>query len=90
MPDIPQFIAAGVKCTLGTDSLASNDSLSIWEEILTIREHFPQISLTQLIEWACINGAEFLGIDQDYGSFETGKKIAANWIKGSELTSLEF
>ncbi|MBL4708515.1 MAG: amidohydrolase family protein [Flavobacteriales bacterium] len=88
LPNILQFIEAGVKCTLGTDSLASNDSLSIWEEIATIQEHYPDIVLETLLEWATINGAQFLGIEKDYGSFEVGKRAAVNWINGGGLTPL--
>lgn len=88
LPNILQFLEKGVKCTLGTDSLASNDTLSIWEEIQTIISHFPQIPLEVLIKWATLNGAEFLGIDKDFGSFEVGKKAKVNWIKDNQLISL--
>ena len=90
LPNIPQFIEKGVKCTLGTDSLASNDTLSIWEEIQTIQHHFPKIPLETLIKWGSLNGAEFLGIESEFGSFEQGKTAAINWIKGNKLIFLEF
>ncbi|MDC0004977.1 amidohydrolase family protein, partial [bacterium] len=76
------------KCTLGTDSLASNDTLSIWEEIQTIQRAFPEISMETLIKWGTLNGAEFLGIEKELGSFEHGKRAEINWIKGEELISL--
>ncbi len=88
LPNIPQFIEQAVKCTLGTDSLSSNDTLSIWEEIQTIENHFPQIPMETLIQWGTLNGAEFLGIQKDYGSIEKGKKAQINWIKENKLTSL--
>ena len=88
LPEIPTFLQQKVKCTLGTDSLASNDSLSIWEEIQTIQMHFPEIQLEQLIQWGTLNGAEFLGIQKDYGSFEVGKLVKVNWIRNNSLTSL--
>ncbi|HEV7329876.1 MAG TPA: amidohydrolase family protein [Flavisolibacter sp.] len=63
-------------CTivLGTDSLASNWSLSILDEIKTIRRHFPQVPLEELLTWATSNGAKALGMDSFLGSFERGKK----------------
>ncbi len=88
LPNIPQFIEKGVKCTLGTDSLASNDMLSIWEEIQTIQQAYPEISMEILIQWGTLNGAEFLGIEKELGSFEHGKRAEINWIKGKALTSL--
>lgn len=59
---------------IGTDSLASNHQLSIWEEINTLRIHFPHISLSVLLQAATLNGARALGIDGMLGSFEKGKK----------------
>jgi len=62
-------------CTivLGTDSLASNWSLSILDEIKTIQKHFPQIPLEEILGWATLSGAKALGIDKQFGSFEKGK-----------------
>jgi len=88
LPQIDLFFELGVKCTLGTDSLASNNSLSIWEEILSIRKAFPKIPLNTLINWATINGAQFLGIDNQFGSFEVGKKPGVNWIKGNTISPI--
>jgi cytosine/adenosine deaminase-related metal-dependent hydrolase len=84
LPNIPQFIEKGVKCALGTDSLASNDTLSIWEEIKTIKEQFPQIPMATLIQWGTLNGAEFLGIEKKYGSFEKGKFASVNQLVNGE------
>lgn len=64
------------KCTivLGTDSLASNWSLNILDELKTIRKNFPFIPLEEILQWATINGAKALQMDQQLGSFEKGKK----------------
>lgn len=59
---------------LGTDSLASNDQLSIWEEIKTIRKSFPVIELDEMLTWATSNAAKALQMDSLLGSFEKGKK----------------
>jgi cytosine/adenosine deaminase-related metal-dependent hydrolase len=72
LPDVRMFQAAGLKITLGTDSLASNHQLSILKEMQTLQEH-KQIDFVTLLAWATLNGAEFLGVDRQYGSFEVGK-----------------
>jgi cytosine/adenosine deaminase-related metal-dependent hydrolase len=72
LPLIEQFYEKGLKCTIGTDSLASNTSLSILEEIKTIQQ-LVDLPTEILIEWACKNGADFLGFDE-LGTFESGKK----------------
>lgn len=74
LPDIPAFISEGAHITLGTDSLASNRQLSMWEEISTIHRHFPGIPMAIILQWATLNGAQALGISAQYGSLEKGKK----------------
>lgn len=73
LPDYQIFSGVTDRITLGTDSLASNDRLSILDEMLCINEAAPNIPLSTLIQWATKNGAELLGMN-DLGSFEKGKK----------------
>jgi cytosine/adenosine deaminase-related metal-dependent hydrolase len=59
--------------TLGTDSLASNYCLSLLSEMKTISKHFAHIPFAELLQWATLNGARFLGLEQTLGSFDAGK-----------------
>ena len=70
------------KCTIGTDSLASNWSLSILDELKTISKKNTTISLETLLKWATFNGADFLGFDE-LGSIEKGKYPGLNLISGT-------
>lgn len=63
----------GVRIAIGTDSLSSNHILSMAREIECIQSHHPEIPLTEILEWACLNGAIALGKGDIYGSFEVGK-----------------
>lgn len=74
LPDIPILRKAGSRIALGTDSLASNQQLSILEEMKTISKHYPEVGLEELLGWATINGADALGFSAQLGSFEAGKK----------------
>ena len=74
------FINATENIVLGTDSLASNNQLSILEEIKTIRSAFPHISLEKALKWATLNGATALQLQSLMGSFEKGKKPGVNLI----------
>ena len=76
------------KCTIGTDSLASNWSLSVLDELKTITKNSPQIPLETLIKWATFNGAEFLGITNQFGSIEKEKKPGINLIEQVDLDNL--
>ncbi|TKC03524.1 amidohydrolase family protein [Pedobacter cryotolerans] len=73
LPDVDVLKSENVKITLGTDSLASNHQLSILSEMKTLQDH-KNVHFADLLKWATLNGAEFLGIEQQYGSFEVGKK----------------
>ncbi|WP_291911682.1 amidohydrolase family protein [Chitinophaga sp. CB10] len=74
LPDIALLRKMNCNIAIGTDSLASNHQLSVWEEIKTIRAHFPGIPLEELLQWATSNGAAALGISGRYGSFTPGSQ----------------
>lgn len=82
LPKIDLFIDEGFNITLGTDSLASNDKLCILSEMRVLQQHFPALSIGTLLEWATINGARFLGIDDEIGTLEVGKAPGLNLITG--------
>ncbi len=82
LPKINLFLDQGFNITLGTDSLASNNGLSILGEMQTIQEHFPYIDLPTMVKWGTLNGAEFLGIDKTFGSLSPGKTPGLNLITG--------
>jgi aminodeoxyfutalosine deaminase len=85
MPPIELLRNAACKIVLGTDSLASNHTLSILDEIKTIRQHFPQIPLEEMLGWATINGATALGFEEELGSFEKGKKPGILLVSENEF-----
>jgi len=87
LPDVAMFVKNRLNMVLGTDSLASNDQLSVWEEIKLLQSHFPGIELTEMLKWATINGAKALQIDDVYGSFEIGKKPGVVLIEEGKFGS---
>lgn len=84
------FRKNGLKIALGTDSLSSNDTLSIVDEISCIQQHFPHISLDEILTWTCLNGAEALGRDRITGSFEIGKKPGVVLIENIDFSSMKL
>ena len=73
LPNYDLWRKKNLKITIGTDSLASNDSLSIIDEIKMIQKKFPHIPTNELLIWACKNGAEFFNYDE-LGSFKPGSR----------------
>jgi len=90
LPPVSLFQKGNLNICLGTDSLASNHTLSILQEMITLQHHFPGISLHELVKWGCWNGARGLGISDRFGSFEPGKKPGINLITGLDLKSLNL
>jgi aminodeoxyfutalosine deaminase len=82
LPKVELFVDQGFNLTLGTDSLASNTKLCILNEMRILQEKFPSLTTERLIQWATINGAKFLGIDDDKGTIEPGKTPGLNLITG--------
>lgn len=80
LPGFNLFVKQNCNITLGTDSYASNTSLSILEEIKTILKSNSSLTFETALQWATINGAKFLGIENKYGSFQKGKKPGVNLI----------
>lgn len=88
LPDYNLWRKKGLKITVGTDSLASNDSMSILEELKLIQNKFPNIPTHELLSWACKNGAEYFEFDS-LGSFKAGNKpgvVLIEQVDGLRLT----
>jgi len=66
------------KLCIGTDSLASNNTLSILDELLVIQEN-SNYDMNTLLKIACKNGAEALGFEK-LGTFEKEKIPGVNLI----------
>ena len=74
VPPVDQFRKNHCQIVIGTDSLASNWSLSVLDELKTITQRFPSVPLNELLQWATINGAKALQMDDVLGSFDKGKQ----------------
>lgn len=74
LADINEFTKHNCNITIGTDSLASNNKLSVLKELKVIREYFPEINFNEMLVWATLNGAKALGVENSFGSLEQGKK----------------
>ena len=84
LPPIPVMRASGIPICVGTDSLSSNDALNIVDELYCLQQAFPEVPLGELLEWACLNGARFLGKEGVIGSIKKGKKPGIVLIEGIE------
>ncbi len=90
LPPVLLFQKEKMNICLGTDSLASNHTLSILQEMITLQKFFPEITLQELVEWGCWKGAQALGLTDLFGSLEPGKKPGVNLITGVVLQELKL
>jgi cytosine/adenosine deaminase-related metal-dependent hydrolase len=88
MPPVELLRSEKANIVIGTDSYASNWSLSVLDELKTIQQYHPQIPLEEMLGWATLNGARALQMDKHLGSFEKGKKPGVVLIKDFNATLL--
>jgi cytosine/adenosine deaminase-related metal-dependent hydrolase len=85
LPPVMDMVHHQLQICLGTDSLASNQKLSVLDEMITLQHHFPELTFQELIRWATLNGAKALGMDAELGSFEKGKKPGVLLLTGFDF-----
>jgi cytosine/adenosine deaminase-related metal-dependent hydrolase len=73
---LKKILEAGIPVGLGTDSLASSPSLNMWDEMRFALQIHKQdgIKDEDVVRLATIGGARALGLDDDIGTLERGKK----------------
>jgi len=67
-------LARGVRVVLGTDSRASNPDLSLLNEMRFVVKEHDEVALQDVLEMATIRAAESLGLEDDRGSLQVGKR----------------
>ncbi|MCD4742792.1 MAG: amidohydrolase family protein [Desulfobacteraceae bacterium] len=90
LPNLEKMLDIGIKPALGTDSLASCDSLSIFDEMHYIVQNYNNIKPSILIAIATQYGADALGIGDHTGSLEPGKIADMLYIPVQAKTETEL
>jgi cytosine/adenosine deaminase-related metal-dependent hydrolase len=73
-PPVERFYASGVRVTIGTDSLASVEDLSVFSELAEVRRLAPAVPAARLIESATAQGAAALGLAAEFGTLQPGMR----------------
>lgn len=78
---IPQLLSKGIKLGIGTDGVASNNNLDLFQAVRTgafvhkLVNNDPTVaSAKEMVKMATLGGAEVLGMEKEIGSIEKGKK----------------
>jgi cytosine/adenosine deaminase-related metal-dependent hydrolase len=86
LPDIPAFLDAGLAPALGTDSLASTESLSIFDEMRFVAGRYPMLSPDTVLAMATVNGARALG-RPDLGTISPGQTARLIYVELEATTA---
>ncbi len=90
LPPIKMLTEEKCDITIGTDSLASNTSLSILDELRTIQQFFPSVKLEELILWATMNGARALGDSGRFGSISPGTRPGLLLLEDIDILNMKL
>lgn len=74
LPPIPLMRENGLDIAIGTDSLSSNDDLSMIGEIECLHRNFPEVPMAEIYRWSSLNGARFLSKENMLGTLSPGKR----------------
>ena len=85
-PPVDLLRRNGLKICVGTDSLASNRSLSMLEEL----KCFEGVPLAERLHWATAIGAEALGFADRLGSVKPGKRPGLTLLSGIDYNRMEL
>jgi cytosine/adenosine deaminase-related metal-dependent hydrolase len=80
LPDVPAMLERSIRPALGTDSLASVDSLSVFDEMSFLWKGFPSLRPEDILAMGTINGARSLGLSDHFGTLDPGKKAAVLFV----------
>jgi cytosine/adenosine deaminase-related metal-dependent hydrolase len=75
LPPVPELRAAGIEVCLGTDSLASAESLDLLQDAAVLHREFPALDPAAIVHMATGAGASALGLD-GLGALAPGKRAA--------------
>ena len=70
---VAEMRVKGIPVSLGTDSVASNESFDMFAEMRAVVEQ-QQLSCDEAFRMATIEGARALGMEKNLGSLESGKR----------------
>jgi 5-methylthioadenosine/S-adenosylhomocysteine deaminase len=94
---VPSMLKKGLRVGLGTDGAASNNDLSLWEEMDTaakLHKVFAKdpkvVTAEEVFMMATIGGARALHLEDSIGSIETGKRADIVIVGFTELHQTPF
>jgi cytosine/adenosine deaminase-related metal-dependent hydrolase len=79
LPPVRRLLDAGVKLCLGTDSLASAETLDLMGDMALLQSQFPELAPEVLVRMGTLGGAEALGL-AELGAIEAGRRAELAFV----------
>jgi cytosine/adenosine deaminase-related metal-dependent hydrolase len=86
---VADMLASGIVPALGTDSLASNRELNLWQEMKIVRADHPGIRPSSIFAMATRSGAEALGYGDQMGRLHQGLQASVLAVESPEIKRSE-
>lgn len=93
---IPDYLDLGINVSLGADGAPCNNNMNIFQEMrlaALIQKPFAgpeSMPAEQVMRMATINGARTLGLQDEIGSLEAGKRADLTFIKINQVHAIPF
>lgn len=84
LPNLKLMLENNLDICIGTDSLSSNDNLSILEELKVLQDNF-DVNLETLLKIATYNGAKALDILENFGELKISKNPGIVLLENIDL-----
>lgn len=86
---VEKMLAAGMLPALGTDSIASNSILDLWQEMCILGQDHPSVDPGSILAMATIGGARALHRENDFGSLAPNRLARFLHVQGQEYEKAE-
>ncbi|MCF6289385.1 MAG: amidohydrolase family protein [Desulfobacterales bacterium] len=86
---VPALLDAGIRPVLGTDSLASNPRLNLWQEMRLLRQDHPGVEPAAIFAMATNNGAAALGLAGQWGRLAPGRTARFLAVANDRVTAVD-
>jgi len=73
---LKKLLSHGVNVALGSDSMASNDTLNFFEELRELKVKFAFLTSEEIINMVTINGARALKLGSQFGEIQIGQSCS--------------
>lgn len=86
---VKRMVELGLLPALGTDSLASNETLDIWREMQIIASYHGGLDNSSILAMATLGGSRALGYDKELGTLTAGKRAQFIHVYSAKLKSCD-